>query len=172
MAQAAADIFLNQFIAILQYINILNSLNSSVMKNTKTRFHAGLHVSNLENSIDFYSQLFDSQPVKIKSDYAKFETDQIVLSLILRPGAVHPGFGHFGLRVESDAQLRAYHNRMKAAGHTCREEEKVDCCYAVQDKFWVKDPDGFDWEVYTFIEDSHESIRPEAATASRVSACC
>jgi len=29
-----------------------------------------------------------------------------------------------------------------------REEMGVNCCHANQDKFWVQDPDGVEWEVY------------------------
>ena len=38
--------------------------------------------------------------------------------------------------------------RVKAAGLAVREEMGVDCCHANQDKFWVQDPDGVEWEVY------------------------
>ena len=30
----------------------------------------------------------------------------------------------------------------------------MTCCYAVQDKVWVDDPDGAPWEVYTVLADS------------------
>jgi len=33
----------------------------------------------------------------------------------------------------------------------------VDCCHANQDKFWVEDPDGVDWEVYVLNHDIDES---------------
>ena len=33
------------------------------------------------------------------------------------------------------------------------EEEETACCYAVQDKFWVSDPDNIKWEVYYFHKD-------------------
>ena len=38
--------------------------------------------------------------------------------------------------------------RVKAAGLPVREEMGVNCCHANQDKFWVQDPDGVEWEVY------------------------
>lgn len=43
-----------------------------------------------------------------------------------------------------------------------RAEERVSCCYAVQDQVWVQDPDGAQWEVYTVLADA-----PTAA-----SSCC
>jgi len=47
------------------------------------------------------------------------------------------------------------------------------CCYAVQDKVWVDDPDGAPWEVYTVLE----HVEMEAGQLRTVSpgdgaACC
>jgi hypothetical protein len=43
--------------------------------------------------------------------------------------------------------------RVKAAGLVVREEMAVNCCHANQDKFWVQDPDGVEWEVYVLNHD-------------------
>ncbi|NND33378.1 MAG: glyoxalase/bleomycin resistance/dioxygenase family protein, partial [Saprospiraceae bacterium] len=47
------------------------------------------------------------------------------------------------------------------------EEENTACCYAHQNKFWVKDPDGYEWEVYHFIKDA--KVKREA---NSLSPCC
>jgi len=48
------------------------------------------------------------------------------------------------------------------------EEKREACCYALQEKFWLSDPDGNRWEVYTVLEDlEHESRAGEDAAA-----CC
>ena len=44
-------------------------------------------------------------------------------------------------------------------------EKREDCCYALQDKFWVSDPDGNRWEVYNVIEDNE-------ATSREAQTCC
>jgi hypothetical protein len=31
---------------------------------------------------------------------------------------------------------------------------QTTCCYAVQDKTWVADPDGNEWEVFVVLEDN------------------
>jgi len=36
----------------------------------------------------------------------------------------------------------------------------VDCCHANQDKFWVKDPDGVEWEVYHLNYDLEDEATP------------
>ena len=33
-------------------------------------------------------------------------------------------------------------------------EKDSTCCYAVQDKVWVHDPDGAMWEFYTVLADA------------------
>ncbi len=46
-----------------------------------------------------------------------------------------------------------------------RDEMQTDCCYAIQDKTWVTDPDGNEWEVFVVLEDN----LPEKENAG---ACC
>jgi hypothetical protein len=31
---------------------------------------------------------------------------------------------------------------------------QVDCCYALQDKTWARDPDGNEWEVFVVLENT------------------
>jgi uncharacterized glyoxalase superfamily protein PhnB len=57
--------------------------------------------------------------------------------------------------------------RFKEAGLRTLTEENTECCYALQDKVWVEDPDGNAWEVFV--------VKGEAAvmeTPSTTSACC
>jgi hypothetical protein len=65
--------------------------------------------------------------------------------------------------------------RVKAAGLAVKEEMGVNCCHANQDKFWVKDPDGVEWEVYHLNYDleggDDQSARPGLAVVG-ASACC
>jgi hypothetical protein len=51
----------------------------------------------------------------------------------------------------------------------------VNCCHANQDKFWVKDPDGVEWEVYHLnydLEDDEAARRPRALAVVGTGACC
>lgn len=63
-------------------------------------------------------------------------------------------FGHLGFQVETLEELESRRNIAKSLGLVTREETSVNCCYATQDKFWVTDPDGIQWEVYYFHEDA------------------
>jgi hypothetical protein len=49
-------------------------------------------------------------------------------------------------------------------------EDGVSCCYAVQDKVWVSDPDGARWEVYTVLGDA-PNLAPVSAETGEPQAC-
>jgi catechol 2,3-dioxygenase-like lactoylglutathione lyase family enzyme len=119
------------------------------------KFHASLNVSDLSRSVAFYQVLFGRQPAKHYQDYAKFELDDPPLVLSLSPsGAVGVGtLNHAGLRVCNSEELVEIQRRVEEAGYATTREEGVACCYALQTKFWISDPDRTLWEVYTFHED-------------------
>jgi hypothetical protein len=52
----------------------------------------------------------------------------------------------------------------------------VNCCHANQDKFWVQDPDGVEWEVYHLNYDLEDEVAGAKATAglqlAKSNACC
>src|SRR4051812_38392787 len=106
--------------------------------------HVHLHVSNLEASRAFYERFLGAPPVKVKPDYAKFLPDFAPINLALSAGEPERGrtVDHLGFQVESREQVRSLLARVKAAGIDVREEMDTNCCYANQDKFWVRDPDG------------------------------
>jgi catechol 2,3-dioxygenase-like lactoylglutathione lyase family enzyme len=139
------------------------------------RFHLSLNVSDLGRSTAFFRTLFGVEPAKLRADYAKFELDDPPLVLSLEPTPREKGgpLNHLGFRMPDAASLVAMQERLERAGVRSRREEGVECCYARQTKFWVYDPDGTLWEVYTLDEDiDHrgagqlpEKIRPAAEAA-------
>jgi hypothetical protein len=81
-----------------------------------------------------------------------------------------------GVQVDSVETVMAELARGKTAGLPVVEEMGVNCCHANQDKFWVKDPDGVEWEVYHLNYDL-EGDEAEVATKPTLavvgaSACC
>jgi catechol 2,3-dioxygenase-like lactoylglutathione lyase family enzyme len=125
--------------------------------------HVHLHVSSLEASRAFYECFLGVPPVKARPGYAKFLPALAPLNLALSAGEAGVragGVSHLGLQVDSIQALRETLGRIKSAGLTVREELAVDCCYANQDKFWVSDPDGVEWEVYHLNHDLDEEPLP------------
>lgn len=136
------------------------------------RMHVSLYVSNLAATVNFYNQFFGQSANKIKKGYAKYvlESPSLIISFVENPARVQQNFGHLGFQVESPAELERRKELAQKASVIDREEIGTACCYAVQDKFWAKDPDGVQWEVYYFHEDA-EFNDPHYESAD-ASACC
>ena len=133
--------------------------------------HISLNVSDLSRSADFYRRFF-GEPKKLKSDYAKFVTSDPEIHLALMPSPVRIGEGalsHLGIRVETSDAVRAWRRTLVERGLPAEAEKREDCCYALQDKFWISDPDGNRWEVYNVIEDRVEA---QVDAACEPGACC
>jgi catechol 2,3-dioxygenase-like lactoylglutathione lyase family enzyme len=133
--------------------------------------HVHLHVSDLEASVSFYERFLGAAPVKTKPGYAKFLAEFVPINLAL--SARQPGEGrkvdHLGFQVETREAVRALLERVKAAGLSAREEMDSNCCYASQDKFWVCDPDGLEWEVYHLNYDLEDVL--SSAAGEEASSC-
>lgn len=114
------------------------------------KMHVGINVTDLNNSIEFYSKVFKSEPVKVKQDYAKFLLDDpgLNFTLNLKDEVSGNQVGHFGFQVENHEEVLLHKDRLEKLGFFAREEMDVTCCYATQDKFWVTDPDGNEWEFF------------------------
>ncbi len=123
------------------------------------RMHVGYYVSNIAETIDFYTRFFETEPVKVKKGYAKFILTEpsLNISFIESEQPVQPHFIHFGIEVDDPRQLRQKLGNALSQNLSIDEEKEVQCCYAKQDKFWVQDPDGYRWEVYHFKEDVEEN---------------
>ena len=142
------------------------------------KVHLHMHVSDLARSREFYEKFLGAGPVKIKPGYAKFLPEWAPVNLALSIGG-HGGAGavdHVGVQVDSVETVMAQLARVRGAGLPVREEMGVNCCHANQDKFWVQDPDGVEWEVYHLNYDL-EGDADEAAARTRglsmvVSASC
>lgn len=125
-----------------------------------SRVQLAINVSNVDEAVDFYRKLLGAEPVKRRPGYANFAIAEPPLKLVLIQGDGKPAtLNHLGIEVESTDRVRTETIRLQSEGLSTRIEEKVDCCYAVQDKVWVSDPDGAPWEVYTVLADSPSSPR-------------
>lgn len=117
-----------------------------------SRVHVGLNVTDIGRSVKFYRAMFGVEPAKWKPGYAKFDIAEPALNLTLNVAGEIAGRGalnHLGIQVEDTAEVLAAKKRFGEAGLMTRDEMNVDCCFALQDKIWVTDPDGNRWEVFT-----------------------
>src|SRR4051794_13344282 len=119
-----------------------------------SRVQLALNVSDLDTAVEFYSKLFATEPAKRRPGYANFAIDEPPLKLVLIEGHGEPGsLNHLGVEVAAPAEVASAQARLAGDGLETATEENVSCCYAIQDKVWVDDPDGAPWEIYTVLAD-------------------
>lgn len=159
------------------------------------RPHLALTVTDVERSIPFYEALFGAAPEKRKPGYAKFSVTEPALNFTLTQGdrTELGALNHAGIQVSATADVLAAKQRLVASGLAAFAEMDTTCCYAHQDKIWVRDPDGTPWEVFVTHEDTDEhgggglraataavpdeacgcgGEHPVTECCSHVSACC
>lgn len=120
-----------------------------------SRVQLALNVSDIDAAVEFYSKLFQVEPAKRRPGYANFAVDSPPLKLVLIENADGGGtLNHLGVEVFSTDEVTAAQARLAGDGLATATEDEVTCCYAVQDKVWVDDPDGAPWEIYTVLGDS------------------
>jgi len=117
--------------------------------------HLSLNVRDVERSTHWYATFFGVEPHKQRPGYANFDLANPPLKLALAEHDAGPGgpLNHLGILVESTDEVLQVKARLEDSGLITFTEENVSCCYALQDKIWVRDPDGNAWEVYTIVDD-------------------
>jgi catechol 2,3-dioxygenase-like lactoylglutathione lyase family enzyme len=139
-----------------------------------SRVQLALRVGDLRESVEFYSKLFDTSPAKLRPGYANFALTEPPLKLVLLEG--EPGqptvMDHLGVEVESTEQVEQATRRLTDEGMRTLVENGTTCCYAQQDKVWVRGPGEEPWEIYTVTGDS-ATFGPDHGTATTPqSNCC
>jgi len=131
--------------------------------------HVSLNVRDIGRSVEFYKKLLGIDPSKVRTGYAKFDVQNPPLNLSMNETAFdgQGALSHLGIQVASTEDVLAMRERWLSAGLYTRDEMQTSCCYAFQDKTWVADPDGNEWEVFVVLEDN----LPEASSAG-VASCC
>ena len=124
--------------------------------------HLALNVRSVETSIEFYRRMLGIEPSKVRQGYAKFDVQNPPLNLTLNEGVVNErgALSHLGIQVASTEDVLATRQRWSEVGLITRDEMQTNCCYATQDKTWVRDPDGNEWEVFVVLADNLPETDP------------
>ena len=123
-----------------------------------SRLQLALNVSNLDESIAFYSKFFKTQPAKVRPGYANFAIAEPPLKLVLFENPDAPGtINHLGVEVFSTTEVVEATRYLASEGFDTDIEHETICCHALQDKVWVDGPDSSRWEVYTVLADASET---------------
>jgi len=138
-----------------------------------SRVQLALNVSDIDEAVEFYTKLFGTGPAKRQPGYANFAIADPPLKLVLmensnaRGDGVSGALNHLGVEVETPDEVTAATGRLSDTGMGVEVQEQTTCCFAVQDKVWVNDPDGAPWEVYTVLADA-----PAATGIAGDGSCC
>lgn len=124
--------------------------------------HLALNVRDVVKSIDFYQKMLGIEPSKVRTGYAKFDVQNPPLNLTLNEVAFNErgALSHLGIQVASTEDVLAMREKWSHSGLVTRDEMQTNCCYATQDKTWVRDPDGNEWEVFVVLQDNLSETAP------------
>jgi len=142
-----------------------------------SRVQLALNVRDVDAAVDFYRKLFGVEPAKRRPGYANFAIAVPPLKLVLiedpdaRGAGVAGALNHLGVEVETSAEVGAATQRLTGQGLATLTQDATSCCYAVQDKVWVHDPDGAPWEVYTVLADAPHALTTTTTTTTTGSGC-
>jgi catechol 2,3-dioxygenase-like lactoylglutathione lyase family enzyme len=131
--------------------------------------HVSLNVHKVQASTEFYRKLFGIEPMKVREGYAKFDVTNPPLNLSLNETGVRTSgsnLSHLGLQVASTDDVLAIRDRWRRDGLNPRDEMQTNCCFALQDKAWVTDPDGNEWEVFTVLANVEMNTAQCCATSA------
>jgi catechol 2,3-dioxygenase-like lactoylglutathione lyase family enzyme len=144
--------------------------------------HLALNVRNVERSMEFYRKMLGIEPSKVRAGYAKFNVENPPLNLTLNEVSFNErgALSHLGIQVASTDDVLAMREKWMDEGLATRDEMQTSCCYAVQDKTWVRDPDGNEWEAFVVLEDNLPETAPcecgkrveETQVAAEAASCC
>ena len=134
------------------------------------RFHVHLHVSDLSQSIAFYSQLFATLPARTERDYAKWMLDDPPVNFAISTRGESAGIDHLGIQTDNEQELLELKQRAQSADMALLDEGATTCCYAHSEKHWVTDPQGIAWEHFHTL--GNIPVFNEADMPVAAGACC
>jgi catechol 2,3-dioxygenase-like lactoylglutathione lyase family enzyme len=118
--------------------------------------HLALNVRSVERSVEFYRKMLGLEPSKTRPGYAKFDVQNPPLNLTLNelPFGERGALSHLGIQLATTEDVLSMRRNWLDAGLDTRDEMGTNCCYALQNKTWVQDPDGNEWEAFVVLEDN------------------
>jgi catechol 2,3-dioxygenase-like lactoylglutathione lyase family enzyme len=139
------------------------------------RLHVHVSVSDLAQSIRFYSELFGTDPGVHKADYARWMLEDPRVNFSISQRGTTLGVQHLGIQVESRDELEEVYARLRRAEAPVLEVGATTCCYAQSEKSWIADPQGVQWEAFLTTGEStvygRDSLRVDALKVDEPPCC-
>jgi len=136
------------------------------------RFHVHAHVDDLQASVAFYNKLFEAEPARLESDYAKWMLEDPRINFAISTRGGKAGVDHLGFQTDNDEELAELKERAHAAGMAVLDEGETTCCYARSEKHWVTDPQGIAWEHFHTLDSIPTFSQDSAGVPKEAAACC
>ena len=135
------------------------------------RLHVHVSVTDLDESVRFYSTLFAAPPTVRKGDYAKWMLEDPRANFAISKREKATGIRHLGIQAEDESELAEIFARLDHAERPVLREGATTCCYAKSEKSWVEDPQGVQWE--TFLTTGESTVYGgEAIEGASAKSCC
>ncbi len=146
--------------------------------------HLAINVRNVSQIVQFYRRLFGVEPSRVREGYAKFDLANPPLNFTLNQMPFHErgALSHLGIQLASTEDVLVMRARWMQQGLLPRDQMQTNCCGALQDKTWVADPDGNEWEAFVVLQEQEtgpqETIpldngpQPSAPERTREATCC
>ncbi|MBX2882325.1 MAG: glyoxalase/bleomycin resistance/dioxygenase family protein [Granulosicoccus sp.] len=119
------------------------------------KLHVSMNVPDLKDAIRFYSNLFATEPMIVRENYAKWDVENPAVNFVVESGRENTGFDHIGIQVSDEEELEQLTTRMENTGNPYLGVEKTTCCYAKMEKAWVRGEANEPWE--GFLTHAHDS---------------
>ena len=128
------------------------------------KLHVSMRVEELDKAVEFYSTLFNCQPVVVRENYAKWDVENPAVNFVIEAGRESTGFDHIGIQVENDVELDDLATRMKRTGGPFLDVASTDCCYARMEKAWVRGLANEPWEGFLTLSHDNETYGTDRET--------
>ncbi|HQS41726.1 MULTISPECIES: ArsI/CadI family heavy metal resistance metalloenzyme [unclassified Polaromonas] len=136
------------------------------------RFHVHVHVDDLPRNIAFYSAMFDQQPARTETDYAKWMLTDPPVNFAISTRGNAAGVDHLGIQVDNTDDLKVLRSCAAKADMGILDEGATSCCYARSEKYWVTDPQGIAWEQFHTLDSIPVYGESRATDDAAAGACC
>lgn len=138
------------------------------------KLHVHLSVKDVRQSAEFYTKLFNVEPVKQKDDYVKWSLDNPPLNFAISQSC-KTGLDHLGIEVGEGVELENLYQQADESGISRDDMGETVCCYARSEKSWIRDPQGIQWELFHTTDDEetfHGNQQNRCCNNDSVQQCC
>ncbi len=136
------------------------------------RLQLAINVTDLDESMDFYTKMFDTAPQKVRPGYANFTIENPPLKFILFEGPEGGTINHLGVEVETATDVVAAESRLRESGLTTTGIDETECCYAEKTETWLDGPDATRWEWYVKKGDVEQFENVVVGAGACGTGCC